>query len=225
MSWKSQACFFLLYLLLIFPTDSLGISKDNAQIQQNNLKRSQFPDEFLFGARKIQNGDNGNVADDHYHRYLEDIDRMHDLGLDAYRFSISWTRILPNSLGISKGNAEIQQNNLKRSQFPDEFLFGASTSAYQIEGAYLEDGKGISNWDVFCTINGKIQNGDNGNVADDHYHRYPEDIDLMHDIGLDAYRFSISWTRILPINAITILRMGHGPHFECRPVADQRRHN
>ncbi|CAH9088231.1 unnamed protein product [Cuscuta epithymum] len=89
-------------------------------------------------------------------------------------------------------------NDLKRFHFPDQLLFGAATSAYQIEGAYLEDGKGLNNWDIFCTSKGKTHNGETGDVADDHYHRYMEDIDLMQRLGLDAYRLSISWARILP---------------------------
>ncbi|KAK4369143.1 hypothetical protein RND71_012935 [Anisodus tanguticus] len=95
-------------------------------------------------------------------------------------------------------NSFEEQQNVKRSQFPDGFLFGATTSAYQIEGAFLEDGKGLSNWDVFSHIKGRIKNEDNGDIADDHYHRFQEDVDLMHSIGLNAYRFSISWSRVLP---------------------------
>ncbi|KAK9131690.1 hypothetical protein Scep_011218 [Stephania cephalantha] len=69
---------------------------------------------------------------------------------------------------------------------------------YQIEGAVFEDGKGLNNWDVFAHIPGNIRNGDNADVADDHYHRYDEDIELMHLMGVNSYRFSISWSRILP---------------------------
>ncbi|CAL2254206.1 unnamed protein product [Prunus armeniaca] len=90
------------------------------------------------------------------------------------------------------------EEQVQRSQFPDDFFFGASTSSYQVEGAYLEDGKGLSNWDFFTQIPGKIADDDNGEVADDHYNRYLEDIELMHSLGTNAYRFSISWARILP---------------------------
>jgi len=69
---------------------------------------------------------------------------------------------------------------------------------YQIEGAYLEDNKSLSNWDVFTHVPGRIKDGSTGNVADDHYHRYEEDIELMHSLGTNAYRFSISWARVLP---------------------------
>jgi len=85
-----------------------------------------------------------------------------------------------------------------RSDFPASFLFGTATSSYQIEGAYLEDNKSLSNWDVFTHVPGRIKDGSTGDIADDHYHRYEEDIELMHSLGTDAYRFSISWARILP---------------------------
>lgn len=83
-------------------------------------------------------------------------------------------------------------------EFPKDFLFGAATASYQVEGAWDEDGKGVSNWDVFSKIEGKTYQGTNGDVAIDHYHRYKEDITLMAEMGLDSYRFSISWTRIYP---------------------------
>ena len=84
------------------------------------------------------------------------------------------------------------------SAFPDHFLFGAATAAFQIEGAAREDGKGLSIWDVFCTRQGKIEGGHTGDVACDHYHRWREDVALMREIGLQAYRFSIAWPRVLP---------------------------
>ncbi|KAJ6301498.1 hypothetical protein OIU77_015744 [Salix suchowensis] len=88
--------------------------------------------------------------------------------------------------------------DVKRSHFPDGFFFGTSTSSYQVEGAYMEDGKGVNNWDVFSHIPGNIKNNDNGDIADNHYYRFLEDIELMCSLGTNAYRFSISWTRILP---------------------------
>ncbi|KAL5132444.1 Beta-glucosidase 18 [Glycine soja] len=90
------------------------------------------------------------------------------------------------------------EDAISRSDFPEEFLFGTSTSSYQIEGAPFEDGRGLSNWDVFSHTPGKIKNDENGDIADDHYHRYLEDIELMSSLGVNVYRFSISWTRILP---------------------------
>lgn len=83
-------------------------------------------------------------------------------------------------------------------KFPKDFLFGAASASYQVEGAWNEDGKGVSNWDVFSKIPGKTFEGTNGDVAVDHYHRYKEDVKLMAEMGLESYRFSISWSRIIP---------------------------
>ena len=83
-------------------------------------------------------------------------------------------------------------------KFPENFLWGTATASYQIEGAAKEDGKGESIWDVFSHTPGKIINGDNGDVACDHYHCWQEDIQLMKSLGFKNYRFSIAWPRILP---------------------------
>jgi len=83
-------------------------------------------------------------------------------------------------------------------RYPANFTWGAATASYQIEGAWNEDGKGESIWDRFSHTPGKITNGDTGDVACDHYHRTREDIALMRQIGLKAYRFSVSWPRVLP---------------------------
>ncbi|MFY1637905.1 GH1 family beta-glucosidase [Solwaraspora sp. WMMB335] len=82
--------------------------------------------------------------------------------------------------------------------FPNTFRWGAATSAYQIEGAAKEDGRGESVWDTFSHTPGRTRGGDTGDVAADHYHRYAGDLDLMRDLGLHSYRFSISWPRIQP---------------------------
>jgi beta-glucosidase len=82
--------------------------------------------------------------------------------------------------------------------FPAEFVWGSATAAYQIEGAAHEDGRGPSTWDVFCKRRGAVFEGHSGDVACDHYHRYRDDIQLMRELGLQAYRFSISWSRVLP---------------------------
>ena len=82
--------------------------------------------------------------------------------------------------------------------FKKDFAWGTATASYQVEGAYNEDGKGLNWWDTFSHIPGKVQNNDTGDVACDNYHRYEEDVKLMAKIGIKAYRFSISWARIIP---------------------------
>ncbi|QQM22025.1 beta-glucosidase [Rhodococcus sp. P-2] len=83
-------------------------------------------------------------------------------------------------------------------EFPSSFVWGTATAAYQIEGAVAEDGRGPSIWDEFCDRPGVVVGGDTGTVAADHYHRWESDIELMEQLGLDAYRLSLSWSRILP---------------------------
>jgi len=83
-------------------------------------------------------------------------------------------------------------------KFPEDFIWGAATAAYQIEGAWDEDGKGESIWDHFTHQPHRVLNGDTGDVACDHYHHMPQDVALMKDLGIKSYRFSISWPRILP---------------------------
>lgn len=128
-----------------------------------------------------------------------------------------------------------------RSEFPPGFLFGAATSAYQIEGAYLEDGKGLCNWDVFThTHSGGVMDGRTGDVADDHYHRYQGDLEILQSLGVNAYRFSISWARVLPRGRVggvnaggvafynrlidALLQKGTAgspcPHLSCARVVD-----
>ncbi len=86
----------------------------------------------------------------------------------------------------------------KLDKFPEGFLWGAASAAYQIEGGWDVDGKGPSIWDQFTKIPGKTFQGTNGDIAVDHYHRYKEDVRLMAEMGLKAYRFSVAWSRILP---------------------------
>ncbi len=86
----------------------------------------------------------------------------------------------------------------KLEEFPQDFLWGSASAAYQVEGAWDQDGKGESIWDRFVTIPGKTFKGSSGAVAVDHYNRYKEDIQLMAEQGLKAYRFSVAWTRIIP---------------------------
>jgi beta-glucosidase len=87
---------------------------------------------------------------------------------------------------------------MSRDTFPSDFIWGAATASYQIEGAAFEDGRGESVWDRFSATPGKVRGGDSGAVACDFYHRYRDDIRLMRELGLDAFRFSIAWPRIIP---------------------------
>ncbi len=83
-------------------------------------------------------------------------------------------------------------------KFNSDFVFGVATSAYQIEGAWNEDGKGKSIWDTFCETEGKVARGETGKVANDHYHRFESDLDLIREIGAGGYRFSLAWPRMFP---------------------------
>jgi beta-glucosidase len=84
---------------------------------------------------------------------------------------------------------------------PRDFTFGVASASYQVEGAVTEDGRGRSVWDTFCERPGAIANGDSGAVACDHYHRFREDVALLKELGVDSYRFSIAWPRVLPTGA------------------------
>ena len=84
------------------------------------------------------------------------------------------------------------------ASFPKDFVWGTATSSYQIEGAVNEDGRGRSIWDTFAHTPGKIEDGTTGDRANDHYHRYKEDIGLIRELGAKAYRFSIAWPRVFP---------------------------
>lgn len=97
-----------------------------------------------------------------------------------------------------KEHQYLQGKEVSRSDFPPNFLFGVATSAYQIEGGCKEGNRGPTIWDAFSHTEGKIIDGSNGDVAVDHYHRYKEDIELIAKLGFDAYRFSLSWSRIFP---------------------------
>jgi beta-glucosidase len=95
-------------------------------------------------------------------------------------------------------------------RFPPGFRWGTATAAYQIEGAWDEDGKGESIWDRFCRLPGAIEDGSTGEVTCDHYHRMPEDVALMAGLGLNAYRFSVSWPRVLPAGTGAVNEAGLG---------------
>jgi beta-glucosidase len=93
-------------------------------------------------------------------------------------------------------------------RFPAGFLFGAATAAYQIEGGHDADDRGLSIWDTFTRRPGAVTTGETGDIACDHYHRWSEDIAIMRELGLDAYRFSISWPRVLPSGTGTVNNAG-----------------
>lgn len=95
-----------------------------------------------------------------------------------------------------------------RIKFPKDFIWGTATAAYQVEGAWNEDGKGESIWDRFCHIPGHIERDENGDIACDQYHRFPDDIQLMKEINIPNYRFSLSWPRIFPSGSGTINQKG-----------------
>ena len=92
--------------------------------------------------------------------------------------------------------------------FPEDFLWGSASAAYQVEGAWNEEGKGVSNWDTFVRLPGKTFKGTNGDVAVDHYHHMEEDVKLMAEMGLKAYRFSVAWTRIYPTGKTKVNEKG-----------------
>uniref|UniRef100_A0A7N2KL52 Uncharacterized protein n=1 Tax=Quercus lobata TaxID=97700 RepID=A0A7N2KL52_QUELO len=104
--------------------------------------------------------------------------------------------LLTNGIAVSPS---YDTASLNRTSFPRGFIFGTAAAAYQYEGAVNEGGRGPSGWDTFThTYPGKIKDGSNGDIAVDQYHRYKEDVRIMKNMGLDAYRFSISWSRVLP---------------------------
>jgi beta-glucosidase len=109
---------------------------------------------------------------------------------------------------MSSPAASIDPRSSLGLSFPDGFVWGAATSAYQIEGATTEDGRGESVWDAFCRDPGRVRDGDTGEVALDHYHRYADDLDLMTSLGIHSYRFSIAWPRVMPDGGPTINQRG-----------------
>ncbi len=108
--------------------------------------------------------------------------------------------LAPTALSNLATTAEAQGNpsGSAARTFPKGFLWGSATASYQVEGAVNQDGRGPSIWDTFSHTPGKTNNGDTGDIADDHYHRYKEDVALMKALGLKTYRFSIAWPRVFP---------------------------
>ena len=129
------------------------------------------------------------------------MDRRHFLTAAALGATAS--RLAPGLLdgqtGPDLGGSDPQPAPQRASRtFPANFWWGAATAAYQLEGAAAEDGRKPSIWDTFSHTKGKVVNGDTGDVACDHYHRYKDDVKLMADLGVKHYRFSISWPRVIP---------------------------
>src|SRR5689334_18593408 len=98
----------------------------------------------------------------------------------------------------SQSNPASREASPNYQRFPKGFLWGTATASYQVEGAVKEDGRGPSIWDTFSHTPGKVVNNATGDVADDHYHRFKEDVQLMKSLGVKCYRFSIAWPRVFP---------------------------
>ena len=105
------------------------------------------------------------------------------------------------ALGSINSPIETPLQTTQSRVFPKDFLWGTATASYQVEGAVNEDGRGPSIWDTFSHTPGKTVDNATGDVADDHYHRYKEDIQLMKNLGVKTYRFSIAWPRVFPTGA------------------------
>jgi beta-glucosidase len=112
--------------------------------------------------------------------------------------AVAATATLPKIAGAGTGSGGAQPSLATPRSFPSDFLWGSATAAYQVEGAAREGGRGPTIWDSFAHTPGKVANGDTGDVADDFYHRYPEDIAMMQRMGLKTFRFSVAWSRIFP---------------------------
>src|ERR1700749_1593331 len=117
--------------------------------------------------------------------------------------TVAGAAALPGGTGLARAesgttrDAEAEIASTPR-KFPEGFLWGWATASYQVEGAVHEDGRGPTIWDTFSHTPGKTHNGDTGDVADDHYHRYKEDIGLMKGIGCKGFRMSVAWSRVFP---------------------------
>ena len=105
------------------------------------------------------------------------------------------------TLGNTAASAAPRAGAPEGLTFPKGFIWGSATASYQVEGAFREGGRGLTVWDTFAHTPGKTHNGDTGDVADDFYHRFPDDIRLMKDLGLTGFRFSVAWSRIFPNGA------------------------
>ncbi len=116
--------------------------------------------------------------------------------------------LLSKYLGATDWYRYMPVGEIIKADFGPDFKWGVTASSYQTEGAWNLDGKSESNWDYFSRIPGKIENGENADVAADFYHRYSEDIDLIKAMNFKIFRFSVSWPRILPAGTGTVNRIG-----------------
>ncbi len=124
--------------------------------------------------------------------------------LKTLSFALGSTLISDKLLALEN----LFKDELKRDDFGKDFLWGVATSAYQTEGAYNLDGRGMSIWDKFSHTDGKIKNNQTGDTACDFYHKYASDINIINDLNFDAFRFSLSWTRILPSGRTIVNQKG-----------------
>ena len=99
-------------------------------------------------------------------------------------------------------------SSTQKRVFPEKFMWGTATASYQVEGAVTIDGRGESIWDRFSKTPGAVKHGHTGDVAVDQYHRYKEDVVLMHELGVGAYRFSLAWPRIMPAGSGAVREAG-----------------
>ncbi|KAL2491506.1 Beta-glucosidase 17 [Abeliophyllum distichum] len=194
---------YLFLLLVIISCTVLSVSAENVPSTHIStpLNRTSFPSDFVFGAASSANqyegaakedGRGPSIWDNFTHKYPGKIvDRSNgDIANDFYHRYKFQPKMCP---------ALTYQLHLIGAVFPSDFVFGAASSAYQYEGAIKEDGRSPSIWDTFAhKYPGKILDHSNGDLANDFYHRYKDDVKLMEFIGLNGFRFSISWSRILP---------------------------
>ena len=120
------------------------------------------------------------------------------MNIFKFIFTLSLYLLLNNSIVLE---AKLDpEDEMLYDKFPEGFLWGAATSSYQVEGGWNDGGKGLNNWDVWTQDpdSGHVSDKTNGQVAADSYHKYKEDVQLIADMGLDVYRMSISWARIIP---------------------------
>ena len=126
------------------------------------------------------------------------VSRRKFLGVSAASVALASTARGAATSGDAKPAAGKVDRSGKGGAFPKDFVWGIATASYQVEGAANEDGRGPSVWDMFCKKKGAVFEGHTGETACDHYHRYKEDVALMKTLGVKSYRFSVSWTRVLP---------------------------